>query len=141
MKKSILIALALMAGVASPALAQNYRGGDDNRYDGRSDNRGDYRRDDDRRDNDRDNGRGDRFNRIPNNQLPREFLNGRYMFDGWKERGLKKPVRGQAWVHVCDAYILTSMRTGAIAEVHETGRGRVDNKGGWRLGSSLRCLR
>jgi len=129
MKKIILCALALALGGASAASAQDYYRDRDNdrqeRYDRNRSDDNSY---------DRDRSRANRF-------LPQEYRRQRYVFDGWRERGLGKPGPGQAWVRVCDAFILTSWRSGRIAEVHMAGRGRVDNKPRWRLASSLNSCR
>jgi len=124
-------ALALSTG--SAAVAQNYQGYDrarPDRYEGRYD---DNRYERDRRDN--------RFDNIRGRKLPREYLRGRFVFAGWKERGLGKPARGQEWVKICDSYMLVSVRSGTVAEVHDTGKGRVDRNRDWRLRDSFRCMR
>lgn len=126
MKKLALCLMAATLCASTAGMAQDYRG---DRYD-----RDRYERYDDRGRYDRDDYRGGR-----NEFLPRDYLRSRYVFDGWRQRGLKQPGPGQEWIRVCDSFILTSMRTGRIAEVHMAGRGRVDNKPSWRLASSLRC--
>lgn len=72
--------------------------------------------------------------------VPREFRNPRFIYDGWRERGLPPPDRGQAWIHVCDSYILASLRTGRIDQVHRVGQSRVDQKPGFRLSDSFTCM-
>ncbi len=135
------IALGLMAAVlcaGTGASAQDYRGDRDDRYE-RSDR---YDRNDDSRYDDRSHRRYDgRYERRNDDFLPREFMRGRYVFNGWRERGLKKPGPGQEWVRVCDTFILASVRNGRIEEAHMAGRGRVDDKPTWRLANSLRCRR
>ena len=135
-----LLAAALCTGTAA---AQDYRD-DSGRYDQRYDrDRGDRYDPDDRYDRDERYDRYDRDGRYDRRDeiLPRQYLRERYVFNGWRERGLKQPGRGQEWIRVCDAYILASMRSGRIEEVHMRGRGRVDNKPQWRLANSLRCRR
>jgi Ni/Co efflux regulator RcnB len=119
-----LMAIALCTGTAA---AQDYRG---DRYD-RSDR---YDRDDRGRYDDRDDNRYRERDVI----LPRQYMRQRYVFDGWRDRGLTHPTAGQHWVRVCDAFILVSSRSGRVQEVHMAGRGRVDNKPRWRLAQSLR---
>lgn len=72
--------------------------------------------------------------------VPREFRNPRFIYEDWRERGLPPPARGQAWIHVCDSYILAYMRTGHIAQVHRVGQSRVDQKPGFRLSDSFNCM-
>ncbi len=138
MKTLGLCIAAIALSISSAAVAQGYQGNGrdgDNRYDNDRDrNDRDGRYDNDRRDN-------DRWDNIRGRTLPREFLRGRYEFAGWKERGLPKPARGQEWVKICDSYLLVSARTGNVAEVHNTGKGRVDQQRDWRLRDSFRCMR
>jgi len=122
-----LCVIALSIG--SAAVAQDYRGRDSQRYD--NNQRAESQRDRDWR---------TRYDRR-DGRVPRELLRSRYVFDGWRERGLGKPARGQSWLKVCDSYILTSMRNGNVVEVHDAGRGRVDQQRGWRLSNSFRCMR
>lgn len=128
MKKIALCLMAAALCASSAGMAQDYRGDRYDRYD-RYDDRGRYDRDDRYDYRDRD------------DFLPREYRRGRYVFDGWRERGLKRPGPDQEWIRICDSFILASMRTGRIEEVHMAGRGRVDNKAYWRLANSLRCRR
>ena len=72
------------------------------------------------------------------NTVPREFRTPRFIYDGWRERGLPPPHAGQAWIHVCDSYILTSLRTGRADQVHRMGR--IDQKPGFRLAESFACM-
>ena len=134
MKIFALCLVAAALSVNTAAVAQNYGPTDNHRYD-RQDQ---Y----DRRD--RDERRDDRYDdrsRGNNNVLPRQYMRERYIFNGWRERGLTHPTRGQEWVRVCDSFILVTTRTGRIQEVHMAGQGRVDNKPRWRLANSLRCGR
>lgn len=74
------------------------------------------------------------------NTVPREFRTPRFIYEGWREHGLPPPRDGQAWIHVCDSYILTSMRTGGVDQVHRVGQSRVDQKPGFRLADSFDCM-
>jgi len=135
MKKFALCLVAAALSVSTAAMAQSYGPYENNnRYD-RNDQYD--RRDRDERGDERYDGRS----RGNNDVLPRRYLRERYIFNGWRERGLSHPTRGQAWVRVCDSFILVSMRTGRIQEVHMAGRGRVDNTPRWRLANSLQCGR
>lgn len=72
--------------------------------------------------------------------VPREFRGPRFVYDGWRERGLPPPGRGQAWIHVCDSYILTTLRTGRVDQVHRLGQSRVDRLPGFQLSESFNCM-
>lgn len=135
MKTLGLCIAAIALSISSAAVAQNYQG-----YGRNGDNRSDSERDRN------DRGRGgrydnDHFDNIRGRTLPREHLRGRFEFAGWKERGLKKPAHGQEWAKICDPYMLVSARIGNVAEVYDTGKGRVDQKRDWRLCGSFRCMR
>jgi Ni/Co efflux regulator RcnB len=121
-----MLAFTFMVSAITPASAQYYGNDRSPTYNDRNAN---------------DQGRADRRFWRNDRVLPGEYRRPRFVFDGWKERGLKKPAAGQAWIRVCDAFILTSMRGGRIAEVHEAGRGRVDQQRDWRLRRSLDCRR
>lgn len=136
MKTLSLCVAALALSIGSAAVAQNYQGYDRDRYDNNRNDRDWRDRDRDRWDRD-----DDRFDHIRGRTLPREYLSRRFIFAGWKERGLGKPARGQEWVKICDSYMLVSVRSGNVAEVHNTGRGRVDRNRDWRLRDSFRCMR
>lgn len=142
MKTLSLCVATLVLSIGSAAVAQNYQGSDRERFD-RSER--DWRdRDNSNRegaDRDRYDRDDNRFDNIRGRTLPREYLRNRFVFDGWKERGLKKPVRGQESVKICDSYMLVSVRNGNVTEVHNTGKGRVDRNRDWRLRDSFRCMR
>jgi Ni/Co efflux regulator RcnB len=76
-----------------------------------------------------------------NGVVPSEYRQQRYVYDGWRERGLPQPAAGQEWLHVCDSFILTSMRSGRVDQVHVVGQSRVDQKPDFRLADSFECLR
>ncbi len=138
MKKYAIYAMALCLGttslVTSTAFAQ--RSNDRDRYDNDRDSRYDNDRRDndrDRYDNDRRDERGDRDHRWQRGErLPPEYRQPRYVFNGWRERGLMRPPAGYSWIQLGDTYILTSMRNGTISEVHLAGQGRVDLDNRWR---------
>lgn len=121
MKKLVMCALAAALCASTASVAQDYRG---DRYD--------------RHDRYDDRGRDNRYDRRPANFVPDEFRRDRFVFANWRQRGLKQPARGQAWLRVCDSFILTSMRSGRIEEVHVAGRGRV-NVSSWRLPNGYNC--
>ncbi len=72
-------------------------------------------------------------------RLPREFRQDAYVFEDWRDAGLRTPPRGYQWMQVGDQYLLASRRDGKVADVvvlsrrdhddrdYAGGRGRGDD--------------
>ncbi len=52
--------------------------------------------------------------------VPYEFrVGGKYIHYDWRGAGLPPPRRGQAWLHLGDAFVLADTHTGRIADVRD----------------------
>lgn len=54
-------------------------------------------------------GKGDR--------VPDEYRHGQYEVSDWRGMHLRRPPRGQHWVHVGDRFILLSDKNGAVVDL------------------------
>lgn len=92
-KKAILAAVALSMGTSTVAFSQNY----------------DYR--------------GPRPDQVRpwelerGDELPREFMTDRFVFDDWRDLGFRTPPRGYHWRQVGNRYFLVRDRTRMISDV------------------------
>jgi Ni/Co efflux regulator RcnB/surface antigen len=86
-------------------------------------------RSDRNQDNDRARFDRDRYDRnwSRGERLPSEYRQPRFIFNDWRERGLRRPPGGYVWIHVGNQFILAQRSSGRISEVHIAGQGRVDN--------------
>lgn len=50
-------------------------------------------------------------------RLNNRYRGNRYVVSDWRGNNLRRPPRGQHWVHVNDQYMLTMIASGVIAEV------------------------
>lgn len=90
-KKAIIAAVAVSIGASTGAFSQNYR--------------------------DRDGSDSAPWELDRGDQLPREFMTDRFVFDDWRDLGLRTPQRGYHWRQVGNRYFLVRDRTRVISDI------------------------